>query len=418
MPEEIITGIDIGSTAVRIAVGQRVINDNSEQKLNIIGVAECPSQGISKGVINSIEDAVSSISACLEQAERMTGQQVENVWVGISGSHVISQESKGVIAVSRSTGEISEDDVERAVEAARTVATPLNYEILHVIPKSFTIDGQAGIKDPIGMSGIRLEVDAQIIQGLSSQIKNLTTSIYRTGLDIEDIVLSILASSEVALTPRQKELGVALVNIGGATTSLVVFEEGDVLHTAVLPIGSDHITSDIAIGLRTSIDVAEKVKLEYGSCLPKEISKREEINLAELGGEDILVSQKYIAEIIEARAEEIFEKIDEELKKIDRSGMLPAGAVMIGGGSKLEGVIDLCKKKLRLPAFLGKPQNLFAAIDKSNDTSFITALGLVMWGNQIYNRKGTGRLGKFISRFKSVDEVTNKMRKWFKSLIP
>jgi len=418
MSEEIITGIDIGSSAIRIAVGQRILDDSSGEKLNIIGAAEVPSQGISKGIINSIEDAVSSISSCIEKAERMTGLQIENAWVGISGSHIISQGSKGVIAVSRSSGEISEDDVGRAIEAARTVATPLNYEILHVIPKSFTIDTQTGIKDPIGMNGVRLEVDAQIIQGLSSQIKNLTTSIYRTGLDINDIVLSILAASEAALTPRQKELGVALINIGSTTTSLVVFEEGDVLHTAVLPIGSDHITSDIAIGLRNSIDVAERVKLEYGSCLPKEISKREEINLADLGGENVLVSKKYIAEIIEARVEEIFEKIDEELKKIDRSGMLPSGAVLVGGGSKLKGIVELCKKKLRLPAFIGKPQNLFTAIDKANDSSYITALGLVVWGNQIYGHKNTGRLGKFISRFKSVDEVSNKMRKWFKSLIP
>ncbi len=418
MDNEIISGLDIGSTAVRLVVGQRTTSAGGEEKLHIIGVAEAPSQGINKGVINSIEDAVSSVSACLEQAERMTGIPVENVWVGISGNHIISQDSKGVIAVAKPDGEIQEDDVERAIEASRTVATPLNYEILHVIPKSFTIDGQSGIKDPIGMSGIRLEVDAQIIQALTSQIKNLTTSIYRTGLDIDDLVLSILAATEAVLTKRQKELGVVLVNIGGATTSLVVFEESDILHTAILPIGSDHITADIAIGLRTSIDVAEKVKLEYGSCLAKSISKRDEINLAELGGEDVLISKKYIAEIIEARVEEILEKVDEELKKIDRSGMLPAGSVMIGGGSKLPGLVELSKKKLRLPVSLGHAQNVYSAVDRANDLNFATALGLVLWGDQVLRQKGSGRLTKFISRFKSVDEVTNKLRKWFKSLIP
>lgn len=415
MDGEIITGLDIGSTSVRLVVGQRTTLSDGQEKLQIIGAAEAPSQGINRGVINSIEDAVSSISACLEQAEKMTGIPPESVWVGISGTHIISQDSKGVIAAAKPDGEIQEDDVERAIEASRTVATPLNYEILHVIPKSFTIDGQSGIKDPVGMSGIRLEVDAQIIQGLTSQIKNLTTSIYRTGLDIDDLVLSILAAAEAILTKRQKELGVVLVNIGGSTTTLVVFEEGDILHTAVLPIGSDHITADIAIGLRTSIDVAEKVKLEYGSCLSKDISKRDEINLAELGGEDILVSKKYIAEIIEARVEEILEKVDEELVKIERSGMLPAGAVLIGGGVKLSGLIDLTKKKLRLPVSLGYPHSVFSAVDRVNDTGFVTALGLVIWGDQIMRQKKGGRLDKFMSRFKSVDEVSNKIRKWFKS---
>jgi len=261
--QELISGLDIGSNTIRLSVTQKLATPDG--KPNVVGVIETPAIGINRGVITSIDDAVSSISACLEKAERVVGIPVEEVWVGISGSHITSQESRGVIAVSKANGEITEEDVERAIEAARTVATPPNYEILHVIPKSFTVDGQAGIKDPIGMTGVRLEVDTQIIQGLSSQIKNITKAIYRTGIEIEDIVLAILATSEAVLTPRQKQLGGVVINVGGATTSMAVFEEGDVMHTSILPVGSEHITSDIAIGLRISIDAAEQLKLEHGS---------------------------------------------------------------------------------------------------------------------------------------------------------
>lgn len=417
MPDEIITGLDVGSSHVRLAVGQ-LIPTGEKREVHIIGAVEVPAEGISKGAVTSIEDAVSSVSAALEQAERITGVPINSAWVGISGSHILAQESKGVVGVSRSDGEVKEEDVERAIEAARTVATPSNYEILHVLPKSFTIDGQGGIKDPVGMTGIRLEVDAEIIQGLSSQIKNITKCVYRTGLDIDDLVLSALSCAEAVLSNRQKELGVALVNIGATTTSLIAFEEGDVLHTVVIPIGGDHITSDIAIGLRTSIDVAEAVKLEHGTAVPTGFAKRDEINLAEFGAQDDeMVSLKYIAEIIEARVEEIMEKIDSELKKIDRSGMLPAGVVMTGGGAKLKGLIDVAKKKLRLPASLGYPMGVTSVTDKTQDLSFSTAVGLVLWGSEIAGQKARP-LGKILRKYKSVGKVTGQVRKWFKTLIP
>ncbi|OGY46122.1 MAG: cell division protein FtsA [Candidatus Buchananbacteria bacterium RIFCSPHIGHO2_02_FULL_45_11b] len=410
MPEqEIIAGLDIGSTAIRLAVGQRL---GQEEKIHIIGSAEVPAEGISKGIVSSIEDAVSAITGCLEKAERMAGRPIESAWVGISGSHIISQESRGVVAVARSDGEISEDDVARAIEAARTVVTPPNYEILHVIPKGFIVDGQAGIKDPVGMTGVRLEVDTQIIQGLSSQIKNLTKAVYRPGLNIEDLVLSILATAEAVITSRQKELGVAVVNIGGSTTGLAVYEEGDIIHTAVLPVGSDHITSDIAIGLRIPIDAAEKIKLEYGSALPEGVGKREEIDVGELEGkESNFVSKKYIAEITEARVEEIFSKINNELKKIDRSGKLPAGAVLVGGGAKLNGLVEAAKKQLRLPASLGKPLAVTSAIDKVSDPAFATAIGLVIWGSQVSRQGGGGNLGKILSRLPSLKGVAGQAKK-------
>lgn len=413
MPEkDLIAGLDIGSTSIRLAIGQSV---GDQEKIHIIGSAEVPAEGISKGIISSIEDAVSSISACLEKAERMVGVPVSSAWVGICGGHIISQESKGVVAVARSDNEISEDDIERSIEAARTVATPPNYEILHVIPKSFSVDGQIGIRDPLGMTGVRVEVETQIIQGLSSQIKNLTKAVYRTGINIEDLVLSILATSEAVLTNRQKELGVAVVNIGGSTTSLAVFEEGDILHTKVLPVGSDHITSDIAIGLRISIDTAEKIKLEYGSALAAGVSKRDEVDIGSLEGkESNFVSRKYVTEITEARVEEIFDKVDDELKNIDKSGKLPAGIVLTGGGAKLDGLAEAAKKQLRLPASMGKPSMVTSAIDKINDPAFSTAIGLVVWGSQLAGQRHNSALGKIFGRLPDFRKITSQVKKIFK----
>lgn len=413
-----ICGLDIGSSAIRLVVGQEVPHNEGGRDfdLQILATTEAPSAGVHKGVINSIEDVVSSISACLEKAERTVGVPISDVWVGISGLHIISQNSKGVVAVSKVDNEISDEDVARAIEASRAIATPLNYEILHVVPRSFSIDGQTKIKDPVGMTGVRLEVDSQIILGSSSQIKNLTKAIYRAGLTINDLVLSVLATAEAVVTPRQKELGVAVVNIGMSTTSLVVYEEGDMIHTAVLPIGSEHITNDIAIGLRTSIDIAEAVKIEHGDCTPQEVSRREEINLQELGApESEVVKKQYISEIIEARVEEILNKINQELVRIKRNGLLPAGVIYTGGGAKLPGLVDLSKKSLRLPAILGYPLNIISATEKVNDLSFSTAVGLVKWGSMIGARADSpaGRIGK-----QRVHWASTQLKKWFKALIP
>lgn len=409
--EGFITGLDIGSTTIRVAVGQVQPNSSTVQ---VVGAAEQDAHGISKGAVTSIEDAVSAISSALETVERMTGIPTEHAFVGIGGTHVASQESHGIVAVSRPDGEIKEDDVERVVEAAQAVATPPNYEILHVIPRTFSVDNQRGIKDPVGMTGMRLEVDAQIIQGLSGQIKNVTKAVFRTGLSIDDLVLGTLAAAESALTKRQRELGVALVNIGGATTSLVVFGEGDVLHVKVLPVGAGHITNDIAIGLRTSIDLAEQVKLHAGTANPDSVGKRDEISLAELGGDETQVSRKQVAEIVEARLEEIFRMVDKELQSINQSGMLPAGVVLTGGGAKLDGIVDVAKQAFRLPAAVGMPQQIVTAIDKVNDPGFTTALGLVAWGASVDHRHG---LLKKIGNLSSVTNVTGKMRSWLKGIM-
>jgi len=411
--EEIIVGLDIGSTSIKIAVGQNTSSESGQQNIHIIGAVEQEAEGINRGVITSIEEAMNSLTKALEKAEKLIGRPIQEAWVSISGGQIASQISKGVVAVSKTDGEIREEDMERAIEAAKTVTTPPNFEIIHVIPRSFTVDGQSNIKDPVGMTGVRLEVETYIVEGLSSQIKNLTKCIYQTGLDIEDLVLAPLATAEAVLTNRQKELGVAMVNLGGANTGLTVYEQGDLLNATIIPLGSEHITSDIAIGLRTSIEVAEKIKLKYGQASAKGLDKREEFDLNEFDvNEEGLVSKKYLAEIIEARVEEILDKVDEELKKIERSGALPAGIIITGAGAKLPKIIEVCKRKLRLPATLGYPYEIISVIDKVNDLSFTTAIGLIKWGNQLIRRR------KGISRFKSVAGVTNKMKKWFKSLVP
>ncbi len=416
--ENLIAGLDIGSSVTRIAVGQAAEREDSARgmELQILAAAEVPSEGVHKGVINSIEDVVSSISACLEKAERSVGAPIDAVWLGISGLNIVSQNSKGVVAVSKADSEIAEEDVTRAIEASRAIAAPLNYEVLHVLPKMFSIDGQGGIKDPVGMTGIRLEVDTQIVLGSSSQIKNLTKAVYRTGLEIEDLVLSIIATAEGCLTNRQKELGVAVVNIGAATTSIAVFEEGDILHINILPIGSEHITNDIAIGIRSPIDVAEAVKLTYGNCYTESVSKRDEIDMYELGApEHEIIKRQYLLEIIQARAEEILRKINQEFNHIHRSGLLPAGIVFTGGGAKLPGLVELAKKNLRLPATLGYPINMMCVADKANDMAFATAVGLVKWGSTMkHGSYGNSHSGGV----KKIGQFSNQVKKWIKTLIP
>ncbi|MFW0837585.1 MAG: cell division protein FtsA [Candidatus Komeilibacteria bacterium] len=410
---EIVTGIDIGTSKVRIVTLQHL----PEGGMQVIGAAEHDMEGMAKGSIKSIEEAVSSISECLEKAERMIGAPIENAIIGISGSHIITQESKGVVAVAKANGEIQEDDVDRVIEAAQTVATPPNYEILHIIPKDFTVDSQTNIKDPVGLTGIRLEVNAQMILGLTAQIRNLTKCIYRTGVDIVDLVFSILANSESTLTKKQKELGVCLLNIGAATTSLVVFEEGNILHSKILPIGSNHITNDLAIGLRTAIPTAEIVKLEYGQAIAKDVPKRDEIDLSDIADTEKVgsnISLRHVAEIIQARVEEIFDMVNGELRVIKRDGMLPSGIVITGGGSKLPGLIELAKQQLNLPAFLGYPLSVDTTIDKINDPEYTQALGLALWGTKQSNSKTGLRLGSF----SSVEKTVGSIKDWFQSLLP
>lgn len=408
---QIITGLDIGSNAIKVAVAQ-LESDNSD--MQIIGVAEQPSNGIVNGNIISIEDVVSSISACLEKVERVIGMPIERAVVGISGPNVKSINSQGVIAVAKADGEIKYEDIDRVLEAAQAIAAPPNYEILHVIPRHYKVDNQDNVKDPIGMSGVRLEVNAQVIMALTHQIKTITKCIYRTGVDVKDLVFSILADAESVLTKEQKELGAVLVNIGAATTGIAVFEEGDPLHIAVLPVGSSHITNDLAIGLRTSIKIAEQVKINEATCLLDQIKKRDDVDLATYDPDEdkkIIVQRSEIAKITRARVEEIFDMIGKELKKVERFGMLPAGVVLTGGGAKLNGIVELAKNELKLPAFLAKPQRVNSIVDKIHELNYSNVLGLILWEMRNNNHKQ-----HFGAPFSSGG--VSKFTKWFKSLIP
>lgn len=421
MKEQLIAGIDLGSSHIRLAVGQVSVGQDKRAVLSIIGAVEVPSVGISKGAVSSLEDAVSSISAALEQVERQVGLPVTEAYVGLGGTYVNVQLTKGVIGVSRADGEIREEDIHRVLESARSVINPANHEILHVLPRAFVVDGQPGIKDPIGMQGIRLEVDAHIVQGLSTHVRNLTKAVFRTNMDISELVFAPLATAEIVTTTRQREVGVMVVNIGASTTSLAVYEEGELLHAAVIPIGSDHITQDIAIVLRTSLEVAERFKKSHVSALPEDMNKYEELDLYEFGADQSeMVSPRFVSDIAQARVEEIFEKVEQELKKINRSGMLPAGAVLTGGGVKLIGIVEAAKGILRLPASIAVAQVPSPLMEVVQDPAFATAIGLVAWGFESERDDNGSRSS--VQNLKKGNELMKKigspLKKIFKSFIP
>src|SRR3989338_2724723 len=414
--DQILVGLDVGTTTVRVVVGKR---EDQDKPPSIIGVGEAPATGIRKGVIVDIEEAVSSISKALEKAERMTGIVVDHAVVAVNGAHVTALQSHGVIAVGRADGEIAENDIVRVIDASQAIQVPTNREILHVIPKFFTVDGQVGIKDPVGMTGIRLEVDSQIIEASIPFIKNLTKCVMQAGIDIDDLVLAPLAAAQAVLTKRQKELGVVQIDLGGGTTGVVSFEESDLLHTTILPVGCDHIPNDIAIGLRTAVDVAEHIKIKYGDALPSAVRKDEEINLDKISkAEEGRVSRHQLAVIIQARLEEIFSMVNKELKGVGRDGQLPAGAILAGGGTKLPGVVELAKKELRLPVQIGFPQNMSTIIDRVDDPAYATAIGLVLWSNEYLGSRsgmaGVSRFAKQVLQNASIERV----RKFFKQFLP
>lgn len=411
---DIIKGIDVGTSLVRTIIAQK---QGGDSRPLILGVGVAPSSGVSSGIVVDIEETVNSINNSKEEAERTAGIPVERAYISISGKHLYSQFSKGVVAVSRADGEISEEDVDRVIAAAQAVSIPSNKEIISVIPCGYSVDGGEKVKDPVGMSGIRLEMNALIIGGATPFIKNLLKCVQRCGIDVIDLVFAPLAASRAVLSKHQKELGIVVIDVGKRTTGISVFEDGSILHSAVLPVGAGHITNDIAIGLRTSIDVAEKVKLEYGTTLSQETSKKEKINLSDINqNEEGIFSRQYISEIIEARVEEIFSLADKELKKIDRSGMLPAGVVITGGGAKLPGMIKSAKEYLRLPAQIGYPMELDGIIDRVDDPSFATAVGLIMWESD-ENGTFSSRSDKGF-RLPSLGGVGQKVRKIFKTFLP
>ncbi|MBI4091074.1 MAG: cell division protein FtsA [Candidatus Komeilibacteria bacterium] len=394
---ETIAGIDIGSSAVRVVVGHH--QDNGQMQL--IGVGDTPSRGVAKGSIADLEEVVSSVSEALEKAERMVGSQLSRAVVAVNGIQSKVVQSQGVVAVSKPNGEVQQSDIDRAIEQSQAVASAPNFEILHVLPKYFNLDNQTNLKDPLGMTGIKLEAHTQIIFAQSAQVKFLNKCVYRTQLEVDGLVFGPLASAQAVLTKRQKDLGVAVVNMGASTTSVAVFEEGELLHAAVLPIGSDHITADVAIGLRIALDIAELVKIEQGHASATTVSKRDEVDISKYAASDmprLLISRKHIAEIIEARLEELFRMVQGELRACDREKKLPAGVILTGGGSKLSGLVDFAKNTIELPVFLGSSEAVMTPIDKIKDAQYTTALGLLYFAEE--GESGTfGKPMRLISRF-------------------
>ncbi|MBP9695475.1 MAG: cell division protein FtsA [Candidatus Magasanikbacteria bacterium] len=410
---ELIVGLDIGSSAVRLVAGQMLQSDMGKPhpEIQIIGAAEVVSEGVQRGVVTSIEELISSISGALEQVERMVGVPVESAWVGVNGPFLLTHASKGVVAVAKTNGEVAPEDVERVVSAARAVPLPLNYDLLHVLPRSFAVDNQSGIKDPVGMTGMRLEVDTTLVYAMSTHVKNVSRAVYRTGLDIDDVVLSILAAGEAVVTTRQKELGVVVVNIGATTTSIAMYEEGDTIHVAVLPIGSQHITNDIAVGLRVSIEVAERIKVEYGHAVPKEVSKKDIIDMASVGGNpEEVASRHYVSQIIEARVAEICDKVRLEIGKVPHLTQFPAGVVAIGGGAKIGGFVECAKNELRLPVALGYPYDVSSIASVNADLGFVSAIGLLRWGAML-DTHPQSRVSP-ISKANSLFQKMGKVKEW------
>jgi cell division protein FtsA len=408
----IVAGLDMGNSKIRVAVA--VMPEGSLQP-NIIGVGVSPSGGLRKGNVIDVEQMVADVASALEDAERMAGEPVHAVFLGISGDHISSMDSKGVIAISHTGNEIIEDDVDRVLEAAQAVAIPNNRRILRIIPKSFTVDEQVGIKYPVGMTGIRLEVLAHLVTGLVPAVKNIEKCVHQAGVDINDIIPCGLAAAEAVLTKRQKELGVVVIDIGCGGTTVSVFEDGTVLHSASLPVGGDNVTNDIAIGLRTSIDTAEKIKIEYGSCIPEDIHDRETIDLSLLSKIDTqTVSKKQLAEIIQARYLEIFSMVKDELARVQRDGMLPAGAILCGAAVKMPGVIDLAREVLNLPIQIGFPTNYEGVVDKIEDPAYASVLGLVVWGSRFQGDSGF----KFDLKNFNVEKMGHGLKSWFRGLLP
>lgn len=368
-------GIDVGTTVVRCVVGH---TDGSSMTPNIVGVGEAPNSGMRKGMVVNIVNVAQAIDKALEDAERMSGHQVHGAVINVNGAHIAAMSSRGVVAVGSQDHEITEDDLIRAEEAATVVQLPANREILQVTPRSYQLDGQENIKDPIGMSGIRLEVDAHVITALTPHVKNLLKAVEMTETSPHAVVVSGLAAARAVLTPQQMENGVAVIDLGGTTTSIAVYEEGDLQHVAVLPIGSVNITNDLAIGLRTDLDIAEKIKLSHASAMPQSgKDKAKDIELTS-NGEKLSFKVKEVDMIVEARLEEIMELIDKELKQIDRSGKLPGGVVLVGGGANLKNIAEYAKDALRLPARAAKFTEMSGVSDKTNKPDFAAALGLML----------------------------------------
>ncbi len=394
-PDNVLIGLDLGTTKVCAIVGE--VKDGGQ--VDIIGIGISPSHGLKKGVVVNIDSTVESIKKAVQEAELMAGVEINSVFVGISGGHIKGINSRGVAAIKNR--EVGPADVARAIDGARAVNFPSDQQILHVLPQEFIIDDQDGIKDPLGMSGIRLDVKVHIITGAVTAIQNIVKSCSRAGLHVNDLVLQPLASSRAVLTAEEQELGVVVVDIGGGTTDLAFFLEGSMWHTEVLPIGGNHLTNDIAIGLRTPASEAEKIKIKYGCALSSLVKHEETLDVPSVGGRPPrLLSRQILCEIIEPRVEEIFGMVQQRLKKTGFEDMFASGVVLTGGTALMEGVQDAAERYLGLPIRKGTPRNIGGLMDVVNSPIYATGVGLVIYGAENQQESPRKfRSGGSVSRF-------------------
>ena len=405
---QIITGLDLGTKSIKILA---VEESSRSQELELLGQGEFPAFGIRRGAVVNVEEVSRCIQEVASQLQQEIGRKIEDIYINVSGNHIYCAPSQGTVVVSRADQKISEEDVKRVIQDAQAFSLPSNREIMDVYPLEFIVDGQGGIKTPLEMQGVRLEAKVLALCGFSPYLKNLTSSVLDAGFQILDITPSSLASARACLTPRQKELGACLIDMGAGTTDLAVYEEGDLIHFAVFPIGSDHITNDIAVGLRTDVDIAEKIKKEFGTCVWRGGDKKEKIELPKNSenGEPLVFSRKMLTRIIEARILEIFNLIQKELKKTAVKGRLPAGAVLTGGGVRLSKIVELAKKELKLPVRLGYPSGI-AGLERN--PAWSTAAGLVLRGYDFMEEKGAGPSSSWVK------DMVSKSKKILKILIP
>ena len=399
--DPLVVGLDIGTTKIRTVVGEV-----AEDQVNIIGLGTSPSKGLRKGVVVNIESTVQSIKKAVEEAELMAGCHITSVYAGIAGGHIKGINSHGVIAVKNK--EIGPGDKQRAKDAASAVAIPMDREVIHVLTQEFLVDDQDGIMDPVGMSGVRLEARVHIVTGAITSAQNIVKCANRAGLDVDDIVLEQLASSEAVVSQEEKDLGVAIIDIGGGTTDLIIFSNGSIKHTATFSLAGSHITHDISIGLRTPADEAEKIKIRYGCSLPSLVRKDESIEVPSVGGrEPRVLSRQMLTEIIEPRVDEILTLVQSEVARMGYEKLIASGVVLTGGSTIMEGMPELAEQIFNLPVRRGTPIGIGGLVDLVNSPMYATGVGLALYGSR----------SKAQSRFKVgerniFNKVTHRMKEW------
>ncbi len=400
-----VVGLDIGTTKVCTIIGEL----QEDGRLDVVGIGTSPSKGLRKGVVVNLDSTVAAIKKATEEAELMSGVGVEQVFVGIAGSHIKGFNSRGVVAVSSKDREIGKEDIQRVIDAAKAVSIPQDREILHVLPQEFIVDEQDGIGDPLGMSGTRLEANVHIVTCSMTSAQNVVTCVNRAGIEVADTVLQQIASAESVLTPDEQELGVALVDIGGGTTDLAVFEKGAIWHTAVLPTGGEHFTNDIAVGLRTPIPEAEKIKKRHGVALATLVEDDEALDVPSVGGrKPRIVSRNMLCEIIQPRAEEILNLLHDEIRRAGYERTLNSGLVLTGGGAIMEGIPEMAEQIFDLPVRRGGPLNVSGLTDVVQSPVYATAVGLLNYGQKQRQAMARGRYagGSALAR------IGTRLRDW------